>query len=98
MLAYKNDELISSSALTRGFGDYLNRLNSNQLEKIAVLRNNKIEAIVLSVDEYEKLYAHYDKIEHFEIAEFVSKRLNKDYTPIKFEDILNEFGMSDEIL
>jgi hypothetical protein len=98
MIAFKNDELISSSALTRGFGDYLNRLSSNQLDKIAVLRNNKVEAIVLSLDEYEKLYAHYDKIEHFEIAELVSKRLGKEYTPIKFEDILNEFGMSDEIL
>lgn len=68
------------------------------MKKIAVLRNNKVEAIVLSVDEYEKLYAHYDKIEQFEIAELVSKRLSKEYTPIKFEDILNEFGMSDDIL
>jgi hypothetical protein len=98
MIAFTKDELISSSNISRNFGDLLNRLKLNQLDKIAVLRNNKVEAVVLSVNEYEKLFDNYDKIEHFEIAGLVADRLNQEYTPIAFDSILNEFGINDEDL
>ena len=60
MQAYKRDEMISVTDLLKGFKKTLEKLTSNQLEKIAVMKNNKPEAVIISVDEYERLQAkHY---------------------------------------
>lgn len=94
MISYRKEELISASSLTRNFGEVLNKFNKNELEKIAVLRNNKIEAVILSVDEYEKLCSYYEISEQIEIANLITDRLSKNSEPVKFETILNELGLN----
>nr|WP_321265898.1 type II toxin-antitoxin system prevent-host-death family antitoxin [uncultured Sulfurimonas sp.] len=38
----------------------LEKLTSHQLDKVAVMKNNKPEAVIVSVDEYERLQSkHY---------------------------------------
>jgi PHD/YefM family antitoxin component YafN of YafNO toxin-antitoxin module len=60
MQAYKRDEMISVTDLLKGFKMTLEKLTSHQLEKVAVMKNNKPEAVILSVDEYERLQSkHY---------------------------------------
>ena len=94
MISYRKEELISASSLTRNFGEVLNKFNKNELEKIAVLRNNKIEAVILSVDEYEKLCSYYEISEQIEIANLITDRLSKNSEAVKFETILNELGLN----
>lgn len=55
MIAYTKEEIISSSKITRNFGEILNKLLHHKLEKVAVIRNNRIEAVILSVESYENL-------------------------------------------
>lgn len=55
MLAYKRDEMISVTDLLKGFKTTLDKLTSHQLDKVAVMKNNKPEAVILSIDEYERL-------------------------------------------
>ena len=55
MIAYENDELIPSSEFAKKFGTYLAQIKSHSVEKLAVLKNNRIEAVVVSKDEYEKM-------------------------------------------
>lgn len=55
MIAYKNDELISSSEFSKKFGSYLAQIKDKTVSKFAVLKNNKIEAILVSKDAYEKM-------------------------------------------
>ena len=55
MIAYENDELIPSSEFAKKFGSYLAQVKSNTVEKLAVLKNNRIEAVLVSKDEYEKM-------------------------------------------
>ena len=60
MQAYKRDEMISVTDLLKGFKKTLEKLSSHQLDKVAVMKNNKPEAVIVSVDEYERLQSkHY---------------------------------------
>ncbi len=60
MQAYKRDEMISVTDLLKGFKTTLEKLTSRQLDKVAVMKNNKPEAVIISVDEYERLQSkHY---------------------------------------
>jgi len=55
MVAYKSNEMMSSTDVAKNFGAVLSKLASHEVEKICVLRNNKLEAVVLSALEYEQL-------------------------------------------
>jgi PHD/YefM family antitoxin component YafN of YafNO toxin-antitoxin module len=60
MPAYKRDEMISVTDLLKGFKKTLEKLTSHQLDKVAVMKNNKPEAVIISIDEYERLQSkHY---------------------------------------
>ena len=60
MQAYKRDEMISVTDLLKGFKMTLEKLTSHQLDKVAVMKNNKPEAVIISVSEYERLQSkHY---------------------------------------
>jgi PHD/YefM family antitoxin component YafN of YafNO toxin-antitoxin module len=60
MQAYKRDEMISVTDLLKGFKMTLEKLTSRQLNKVAVMKNNKPEAVIISIDEYERLQSkHY---------------------------------------
>lgn len=60
MQAYKRDEMISVTDLLKGFKMTLEKLTSHQLDKVAVMKNNKPEAVIISIDEYERLQSkHY---------------------------------------
>lgn len=60
MQAYKRDEMISVTDLLKRFKMTLDKLTSHQLDKVAVMKNNKPEAVIISVDEYERLQSeHY---------------------------------------
>jgi PHD/YefM family antitoxin component YafN of YafNO toxin-antitoxin module len=55
MVAYENNELIPSSEFAKKFGTYLSLIKSDTVDKLAVLKNNRIEAVLVSKDEYEKM-------------------------------------------
>ena len=60
MQAYKRDEMISVTDLLKGFKMTLEKLTSHQLNKVAVMKNNKPEAVIISIEEYERLQSkHY---------------------------------------
>ena len=67
MIAYENDELIPSSESAKKFGSYLAQIKSHSVDKLAVLKNNRIEAVVVSKDEYEKMK---NALKMLELAEF----------------------------
>ncbi|MBP7554563.1 MAG: hypothetical protein KA885_14140 [Spirochaetes bacterium] len=71
MITYRKEELLSSSKVVREFSKLLNRLRSNSVEKIAVMRNNSIEAVIIPLNEYERLQETQDMIEHKEIYNIV---------------------------
>ena len=55
MVAYENNELIPSSEFAKKFGSYLAQIKDRTVDKLAVLKNNRIEAVFVSKDDYEKM-------------------------------------------
>ena len=55
MTTYATNELISSSQIAKKFGSYLKQIKGNSVAKFGILKNNKVEAVLISKDEYEKM-------------------------------------------
>ncbi len=64
MVAYQKNELISATELAKKFGQVMTQIKEKSVEKIGVLKNNKLEAVVISTEVYE----HLKTIEEFHLA------------------------------
>jgi len=74
MIAYTSHELVSSSDFAKKFGTYLAQLKTNTVDKIAILKNNNIEAVLVPKDDYEAMKRAWELQEHREIYETIEKR------------------------
>ena len=74
MVAYRRDEIISATELARNLSTTLNSIIDHKKEKIAISKNNKLEAVIIDIEEYERLKEVYDLMEHIEIAKIVEER------------------------
>lgn len=91
MVTYSRDEIISASEIARGFSSVLKDLMNHTQERLAISKNNKLEAIVLPIDEYERLKEAYDLMEHIEIYKQVQAR--KDSKTISMEESAKKYGI-----
>lgn len=63
MHKYSQDELKPATEVARGFGSILKEISSDSKKRIIVVKNNKLEAAIISLKEYEKLKDSYDILE-----------------------------------
>ncbi|MEK6659223.1 MAG: prevent-host-death protein [Campylobacterota bacterium] len=78
MIAYKRDEIISASDVARGFSQILNNIINHTNDKLAISKNNKLEAVILDIEEYERLQTVYDMFEEDQIKEMLAQRSKED--------------------
>ena len=99
MITYIKEEILSSTLVSRNFGGILDKLKSRKIEKIAVMRNNLMEAVLLPVDVYENLKAIAELAEHSEIYNIIKQR---EKTALKkgvsLENILKEYKIKPDEL
>lgn len=55
MARYAREEIMSSSEVVRNFGSVLSSVVQHQREKVAIIRNNRLEAVLVAADVYERL-------------------------------------------
>ncbi|MFZ2889711.1 hypothetical protein [Sulfuricurvum sp.] len=53
MVAYKPSELMSSTDVAKNFGAVLSKLANHEVDKIGVLKNNKLDFVLMRNDELE---------------------------------------------
>lgn len=75
MVTYSTNELISSSELAKKFGTYLSQIKDNTVDKLAVLKNNKVEAVIISKDEYESMKEALKEVEAKKILKSIDAGL-----------------------
>jgi len=92
MVAYTRDEIISATDLARNVSGTLSSIVKHTKEKVAISKNNKLEAVIIDIEEYERLKEAYDLMEHIEIAKIVEER--KGSATIDFETLLKEEGIA----
>ena len=55
MISYTQKEIVSATDAVRNFSSVLKSISSKEKEKVVIVKNNRFEAVVLSVDQYEKM-------------------------------------------
>jgi PHD/YefM family antitoxin component YafN of YafNO toxin-antitoxin module len=99
MTTFSREEIVPSTKVSRNLSSLLNKLKNHQIEKVAVVRNNEMEAIIITVQEYELMQALLEKDEYRNIVSSIKER---DSTPtgnyIDFNAILSELKIDYETL
>ncbi len=96
MVTYSREEIISASEMARGFSAVLKDIMNHTKERFAISKNNKLEAIVLSIEEYERLQEAYDLMEHMEIYNKVESR--KDSETVSMKAAAKKYGIDIDAL
>jgi PHD/YefM family antitoxin component YafN of YafNO toxin-antitoxin module len=97
MVTYAQNELASSTEISKQFGHYLSNVSNGIVEKIAILKNNKVEAVMIPTAIYESLISLLNEKEDMEILKTVKKRMEtprEEY--LDGRDVLEELGLSVE--
>ena len=55
MVNFNRNEIVSATQIVRQFSSIMSSILNKTLDKIAIVRNNEMEALILSFDEYEQL-------------------------------------------
>ena len=95
MVVYAENELASSTDISKQFGHYLSNVSNGAIEKLAILKNNKIQAVMIPTAIYESLINLLDEKEDSEILKTIEKRLEtpkKDY--LDGNEVLKELNLS----
>jgi len=95
MSSYRNNELMSSTEIVRNFSSVLDSIKERRRDKVAILRKNKLEAVILPIEEYEKIQDAIELLEHFQIFQILKERSETSMSEyIDFENLLAEQGLS----
>lgn len=90
-------KLISVSELSRGMASKVIQNVAKEKGQYIVVKNNKPEAVIISVEEYMELIEAKEDLELLQVAD---SRMN-DYIPeetASFEDVLSKYNIKEEIL
>ncbi|HIP44570.1 MAG TPA: type II toxin-antitoxin system Phd/YefM family antitoxin, partial [Sulfurospirillum arcachonense] len=74
MVTYAKEEMIGITEFGKSLGKYLDKVTSNTLNKLAIIRRNKPEAVIIPIQEYENLQKAYDMLEQKDIEQILSSR------------------------
>jgi hypothetical protein len=55
MVAYNTNELFSATEVAKNFATITSKLYKKELEKIGILKNNKLDFILLKSEDFEKI-------------------------------------------
>jgi len=97
MVKYAKNELYSITDFTKQIGSVVKSIKENSLEKIGILKNNRLEAVVISTDEYERLKEIEEQValaEHTNIYQAVEERKDTPLSEyVSMEDMAKKFNI-----
>ena len=94
MVSYTQNELASATEISKQFGEYIAKVKNGLVDKIGVLKNNKLNAVILSVEEYERMSEAMELIEDMSIYEELKDRLHANKKLLDGNDVLKKHGLS----
>jgi len=75
MVTYAKDEMVGVTELGKSLGAYLDKVTSHTMNKLAIIRRNKPEAVIVSIEDYEHMKAAAEYLEDLEIYETIKTRV-----------------------
>ncbi len=79
MVKYAENELFSITDFSKHLSSLVRSIKNNTIEKIGILKNNRLEVVVISTEEYSRLKELEEKmemIENNEIYNSIKERKN----------------------
>ncbi len=73
-VSYQQNELMSATDVAKRFGSVLSQLSKHLVKKIGVLKNNKLEAVIVPTEEYNRMQKALDILEHLELETMIKER------------------------
>jgi PHD/YefM family antitoxin component YafN of YafNO toxin-antitoxin module len=74
-ISYTTEELVPSTEFAKGFGGFVSKIIKGSVEKLAIVKNNKPEAVVISIAEYERIKILANLAEDLGIQQIVHERI-----------------------
>ncbi|WP_299548710.1 hypothetical protein [uncultured Helicobacter sp.] len=87
MTAYFSNELVGITEFSKSISKWFNQLSKGELKKIAIMKKNKPEFVIIPIKEYEHLKSLDD--EDYEFYKMINERLKN----AKEEDYVSEEEM-----
>ncbi len=78
MVTYAKEELVGITEFGKSLGKYLDKVTSSTLGRLAIVRRNRPEAIIIPIQEYENLQKVYDMLEQKDIEQILSSRTDEE--------------------
>lgn len=83
MVAYTQQEMVGVTELSKSLSAFIDKVASHTVEKLAVVRHNKPEVVILPIAEYERMKEFSDYLEDLEITQIIKERVLDASKPIK---------------
>ena len=94
MVTFARNEIVSSSQFVRNFATFLQRMTKSNDEKIAVVKNNQMQAVMIPIDEYERLKTLAELAEQESIYKTVQSRKNTPSAEyVSYDDAMKMAGL-----
>ena len=55
-MTFSKDEIYTATQVVRNFSEVLSKVSTGENNRAFIVKNNKFEAVMLSMSEYERLY------------------------------------------
>ena len=78
MVTYSKEEIVGITELGKSLGAYLDKVTNKTFSKLAIIRRSKAEAIIVNIEEYERLKKAYDLLEQKEIEQIIANMSKED--------------------
>lgn len=83
MVSYTQQEMVGVTELSKSLSGFIDKVASNTIEKLAVIKHNKPEVVILSIAEYERMKELQDYLEDMEIAKIIQERVLDKKEPVE---------------
>ena len=84
MVSYARDEMVGITELSKSLGKYLDKVIANPFNKIAIIRRNEPEAVIVPIKEYEHMKEASEILENMQIAKIIEERVTNRKEPVKY--------------
>lgn len=89
-VAFKRTEMIGATFAAKNFGKVVTDLATHKKEKTVIVKNNELSAVILPIDEYERMAELAALVEHLEIYDLVSSRAKTKGRKVSLDRLLKE--------
>lgn len=55
MATFSKNEVYTATQIVRNFSSILTKIAKSEMKRIVIVKNNRFEAVLLNIDEYERL-------------------------------------------